>query len=42
MLYNYQLLKYAGEDGVAAYGTLMYVNSSLFRLLSGTRSEVHR
>ena len=25
MLYNYQLLKYAGEDGVAAYGTLMYV-----------------
>lgn len=25
MLYNYQLLKYTGEDGVAAYGTLMYV-----------------
>ena len=25
MLYNLQLLKYAGEDGVAAYGVLMYV-----------------
>ena len=26
MLYNVQLLKYAGENGVAAYGVLMYVN----------------
>ena len=26
MLYNIQLIKYAGEDGVAAYGVLMYVN----------------
>lgn len=26
MLYNVQLIKYAGEDGVAAYGVLMYVN----------------
>lgn len=26
MLYNIQLLKYAGEDGVAAYGVLMYLN----------------
>lgn len=26
MLYNIQLLTYAGEDGVAAYGVLMYVN----------------
>ena len=25
MLYNAQLMKYAGEDGVAAYGVLMYV-----------------
>ncbi|MBR5157894.1 MAG: MATE family efflux transporter [Clostridia bacterium] len=25
MLYNMQLLKYAGEDGVASYGVLMYV-----------------
>ena len=26
MLYNAQLMKYAGEDGVAAYGVLMYVS----------------
>ena len=26
ILYNMQLLKYAGEDGVAAYGVIMYVN----------------
>ena len=26
MLYNIQLLAYAGENGVAAYGVLMYVN----------------
>lgn len=26
MLYNAQLLSYAGEDGVAAYGVLMYVS----------------
>lgn len=26
MLYNIQLLKYAGEDGVAAYGVMMYVS----------------
>ncbi|MBQ8753349.1 MAG: MATE family efflux transporter [Clostridia bacterium] len=26
MLYNVQLMHYAGEDGVAAYGVLMYVN----------------
>ncbi len=26
MLYNGQLMAYAGEDGVAAYGALMYVN----------------
>ena len=25
MLYNWQLLKYIGEDGVSAYGVLMYV-----------------
>lgn len=24
MLYNFQLLKYAGQDGVAAYGVIMY------------------
>ncbi len=26
MLYNIQLIKYAGENGVASYGVLMYVN----------------
>ena len=26
MLYNVQLLRYAGEEGVASYGVLMYVN----------------
>jgi len=26
VLYNMQLMKYAGENGVAAYGVLMYVN----------------
>lgn len=26
ILYNIQLMKYAGENGVAAYGVLMYVN----------------
>ena len=25
MLYNFQLLEYAGQDGVAAYGVMMYV-----------------
>ena len=33
MLYNIQLLKYAGENGVAAYGVMMYVSfifSSVF------------
>lgn len=26
ILYNYQLIRIAGEDGVAAYGVIMYVN----------------
>lgn len=26
MLYNMQLIKYAGEDGIAAYGVMMYVS----------------
>ena len=26
MLYNIQLMQYAGEDGIAAYGVIMYVN----------------
>ena len=26
ILYNFQLIRLAGEDGVAAFGTIMYVN----------------
>lgn len=26
MLYNIQLVRLAGEDGVAAFGAIMYVN----------------
>ena len=26
MLYNYQLMRFIGEDGVAAYGVIMYMN----------------
>lgn len=35
MLYNIQLLKYAGEDGVAAYGVLMYVNLVFLAMFIG-------
>ncbi len=35
MLYNMQLLKYAGEDGVAAYGVLMYVNMVFLAVFFG-------
>lgn len=35
MLYNIQLLRYAGEDGVAAYGVLMYVNMIFLALFIG-------
>lgn len=35
MLYNAQLLKYAGENGVAAYGTIMYVNFIFLALFIG-------
>lgn len=35
MLYNVQLLKYAGEDGVAAYGVLMYVNFVFLAIFIG-------
>ena len=35
MLYNVQLLKYAGENGVAAYGTLMYVNLVFIAIFIG-------
>lgn len=35
MLYNYQLMKYAGENGVAAYGVLMYVNMIFLAVFIG-------
>ena len=35
MLYYIQLMKYAGEDGVAAYGVLMYVNLVFLALFIG-------
>nr|MDD5837944.1 MATE family efflux transporter [Eubacteriales bacterium] len=35
MIYNYQLMKYYGEDGVAAYGTIMYVNFLFLSMFLG-------
>ena len=35
MLYNMQLMKYAGENGVAAYGVLMYVNFLFISIFIG-------
>lgn len=35
MLYNVQLMKFAGEDGVAAYGVLMYVNMIFLAMFIG-------
>lgn len=35
MLYNIQLLSYAGEDGIAAYGTMMYVNMIFLAIFIG-------
>ena len=35
MLYNAQLMKYAGEDGISAYGVLMYVNMIFIAVFIG-------
>ena len=35
MLYNVQLMRYAGEDGIAAYGVLMYVNMIFLAVFIG-------
>lgn len=35
ILYNVQLLKYAGENGVAAYGVIMYVNFIFIAIFLG-------
>ncbi len=35
MCYNYQLMKYLGENGVAAYGVIMYVQFIFFAVFLG-------
>ena len=35
MLYNFQLMRFAGEDGVAAYGVIMYVNFIFISIFIG-------
>ena len=35
MLYNYQLVHFAGENGVAAYGVIMYVNMIFLSFFMG-------
>lgn len=35
MLYNFQLLKYAGENGIAAYGVVMYTQMIFFAIYIG-------
>ena len=34
-LYNFQLMRFAGEDGVSAYGTIMYVNFIFIAIFLG-------
>lgn len=40
MLYNTQLIRYAGEDGIAAYGVLMYVNMIFLAVFIGYSTGV--
>lgn len=35
MLYNFQLIKYAGENGIAAYGVVMYTQMIFFAVYIG-------
>ena len=35
ILYNLQLMRYAGEDGIAAYGVIMYVNLFFLSIFIG-------
>lgn len=35
ILYNFQLMKYAGENGIAAYGVVMYVNMIFLAVFIG-------
>ncbi len=40
ILYNFQLMKYAGENGIAAYGVLMYVNMIFLAIFIGYSTGV--
>lgn len=40
MLYNVQLMRYAGENGIAAYGVLMYVNMIFLAIFIGYSTGV--
>lgn len=40
MLYNFQLMKYAGENGIAVYGVLMYVNTIFLSVFIGYSSGI--
>ena len=35
ILYNFQLMRFAGEDGIAAYGVIMYVNFIFIAMFVG-------
>ena len=40
MLYNAQLMKYAGENGIAAYGAIMYINFIFIAVFIGYSTGV--
>lgn len=40
ILYNFQLMRYAGENGIAAYGVLMYVNMIFLAIFIGYATGV--
>jgi len=40
MCYNHQLMRYMGEDGVAAYGVIMYVQFIFFAVFIGYASGI--
>lgn len=40
MLYNFQLMRFAGENGIAAYGVLMYVNMIFLAIFIGYSTGV--
>ena len=42
MLYNIQLMRFAGENGVAAYGAVMYVDFVFVSAFLGTVLAAHR